>query len=87
MCTVNGGDQNEPHPWRGSCDRYPHLVAEIDGKPASIERVWTAREKIEQHEFDYLTDVSRHINEHEPEAYDADPYQAVDFNTAPPPRF
>ena len=86
-CTIHGGDDSTPHPWRESCDRYPHLVAEIDGEPASIERVWTARREIKQHEFDYLTAVSRHIEEHEPDAYDADPYKPIDWNTLPPPSF
>ena len=86
-CTIGGGDENSPHAWRDTCDRYPHLVAEIDGASASVEKVWTAREEIEQHEFDYLTALSRHIAENEPNAYDADPYQAVDFGTLPPPQF
>ncbi len=85
MCTVNGGDESAPHPWRDSCDRYPHLMGEVNGEPTDdIERIWTAREKIEQHQFDFLTALRIHIEEHEPNAADADPYKPVDVGELDP---
>ena len=81
-CTIHGGDENTVHPWRSSCDRYPHLAGEVDGKPASIERVWTARHEIEQWEFDYLTADSVAVAG--TNAPDADPYKKIDISEREP---
>ena len=86
-CTPNGGDEGKPHPWRCTCDRYPHLAAEIDGKPASVGRIWTSGEGIDEAEYHYLIDDRAHARRHRPDSPEANPRQAVDFGTLVPPRF
>ncbi len=84
-CTIGGGDDSELHPWTMACDRYPHLEAEINDKPVEPWRVWTWGEDIQQHEYDYLIKLRRHIDENEPWAGDADPYKPIDWSTLGPP--
>ncbi len=49
-CTINGGDDNWSHEWRGSCDRYRYpdaeLFATIDGKVVDVLRVWERGHRI-----------------------------------------
>lgn len=84
-CTVNGGDESAPHPWRDTCDRYPHLAAEIDGKPAPLDRVYAWGEEIDEAEYDYLIADRAHARRHRPESPEANPGRPVDFDTLPPP--
>ena len=84
-CTPNGGDDGAPHDWRGSCDRYPQLEAEIDGKPASVGRVWTSGEAIDEAEYLYLMADRAHACRHRPDSPEANPRQPIDFDTLPPP--
>ena len=86
-CTPNGGDDGAPHDWRGSCDRYPQLEAEIDGKPASVGRVWTSGEAIDEAEYLYLMADRAHACRHRPDSPEANPHQAIDFDTLQPPQF
>ena len=84
-CTLNGGDESAPHPWRDTCDRYPQLEAEINGRPASVDRVWTSGEEIDEAEYRYLMDDRAHARAHRPDSPEANPRQAVDFDTLEPP--
>jgi len=84
-CTVNGGDENAPHDWCDTCDRYPRLEAEINGKPAGVDRVWTSGEEIEEAEYHYLMADREHARRHRPNSPQANPGQAVDFDTLAPP--
>ena len=84
-CTVNGGDESAPHDWRDTCDRYPHLEAEINGRPADVNRVWTSGEAIDEAEYRYLMDDREHARRHRPDSPEANPERPVDFDTLPPP--
>lgn len=84
-CTIGGGDLDKPHPWRGTCDRYPPLEAEIDGKPAGVDRVWTAGEDIDEAEYRFLIDDRAHARQHRPDSPEANPRQPIDFDTMAPP--
>ncbi len=86
-CTPNGGDESAPHAWRDTCDRYPHLDAEIDGRPADVDRVWTSGEDIDKAEYAYLIADREHARLYRPESPEANPHRAVDFSTLPPPQF
>ncbi len=86
-CTVNGGDESAAHPWRGTCDRYPHLEAEINGRPANVDRVWTSGQEIDETEYLFLIDDRKHAVRYRPASPEANPRKPVDFNTLPPPQF
>ena len=87
-CTIHGGDDNAPHPWRMSCDRYPQLEADINGKPRDPYLVWATRgEKISEGHYLYLIDDREHAVRYRPESPEANPRQPVDFNSIPPPQF
>ena len=86
-CTVNGGDENASHPWCDTCDRYPQLVAEIDGSPAGVDLVWSSGEEIDEHEYLYRRAVAVWARQHAPDSPEANPRQPINFNTLPPPRF
>lgn len=86
-CTPNGGDESAPHPWRVTCDRYPRLAAEINGKFAGVDRVWMSGETIDEAEYDYLI-ADRIWHRHNlPDSPEANPDRAIDFNTLAPPTF
>ncbi len=88
MCTVNGTDDSEPHAWRDSCDRYPHLAADCNGAPCSVEKVWTSRgDEITEDYYLYLIDDRDHAVKYRPDSPEANARKPVDFNTLPPPRF
>ena len=83
-CTVNGGLDSETHDWRGTCDRYGHLVAEINGQPASLWRVWTSRDEITEAEFRYRTDAAAWDLANDPDAPFANPTEPVDVRAMKP---
>lgn len=86
-CTPNGGDESAPHAWRVTCDRYPHLAAEINGKRAGVERVWTSGETIDEAEYDYLIADRAWHRRHQPDSPEANPDRAIDWNTLNPPNW
>ncbi len=86
-CTICGGDENEPHRWRDVCDRYPQLAAEINGKPSSVERVWTSGEDITEDYYRFLIDHRDWSARYRPDSAEANPRKPVDFNTLAPPTF
>ncbi len=86
-CTINGGDESASHAWRMTCDRYPQLEAEIDGRPADVERVWTSGEDIDEAEYRYLLDDRAHARLYRPESPEANPFKRIDFDTLPAPEF
>jgi len=47
-CTVNG---EETHDWQPTCDRFPALLAEANGKPADVMTVWMYHDEITEAEF------------------------------------
>lgn len=84
-------------PWQW-LDRWPPLQADIDGRPVSIDRVWTWGEPILAHrrhyelcspqaldEWMYLTLAAAWERRHAPEGPLANPRRRVDFSTAPLP--
>ena len=66
-------------------DRWPHLEAEIDGKPAEVNRVWTSGRRILIAEYLYLKADRAWAREWAPNLPEANPRQPVDFNTLQPP--
>jgi len=78
-CTVNGGDDNAAHDWRESCDRYPFLAGEIDGKPANVDRIWTSGQPISRDIYDYLIDLGEWARTYDPEAPEARPEKPVNL--------
>ena len=70
-CTVNGGDDSAPHPWRGTCDRYPRLEAEINGKSVEVLRVWQSGRPIDQAEHEYLCADREWCHRHAPARLEA----------------
>ena len=87
-CTINSYPEDcSPHPWRITCDRYPQLEAEIDGRPADVDRVWTSGEDIDEAEYRYLLADLDHARLYRPDSPEANPFKPTDFNTLPPPEF
>ena len=68
-------------------DRWPHLEAEVDGKPSGVNRVWTSGRPIDMAEYLFLRDDRAWAREYAPESPEANPRQAVDFNVLAPPQF
>ena len=66
-------------------DRHYQLEAEIDGKPAGVDRVWTSGERITSAEYLFLKADRAWAREHAPLSPEANPRQAIDFNTLQPP--
>ncbi len=85
-CTING-DHNAAHDWLDTCDRYPPLEAEINGRPADVDRVWTSGEEIAEDEYHYLMADREHARRHRPDSPEADPGKPIDFDTLVPPEF
>lgn len=83
-CTVNGGDDQQCHDWRDTCDRYPHLQGEIDGTYADLWRVWTGGRRTTESHWRYMTDVARWAETHAPQDPTANPKQPIDLGAMPP---
>ena len=98
MCLVRGGIWVAAIIWRPCpletnpetfqwIDRWPHLEAEIDGKPASVDRVWTSGRRIPIAEYLFLKADRAWARQHAPHLPEANPRKPVDFDTLPPPQF
>ena len=85
-CTVNGGDDNEPHLWKITCDRYPHpkLSAEVDGEISDPSRVWGYSNEIDRDEYQYLLQSSAWDKENDPDSPYANPDKPVDLHRMKP---
>ncbi|HET98765.1 MAG TPA: hypothetical protein ENH89_00020 [Aurantimonas coralicida] len=68
-------------------DRHYRLVAEIDGKPADVHRVWTSGERITIAEYLYLTANHAWVRQYAPDLPEANPGSPIDFNVLQPPSF
>ncbi len=66
-------------------DRWPHLEAEIDGKPADVDRVWTSGRRIPIAEYQFLKADRAWAREWAPQSPEANPRVAIDFDTLTPP--
>lgn len=86
-CTPVGGPNNRPHDWSPLCDRFPPLYAEIDGKPASVDRLWTSGREIDKAEYDYMVANTQWARQYTPGDPIANPRQPVDVTKLPPPQF
>lgn len=67
----------------GPLDRSVKLLAEIDGKPADIWKVWHWGRPIHVTEYNYLRGVTEWALVHGQDAPEANPGVAVDLNNAP----
>lgn len=81
-CTINGGDDNRVHDWRDSCDRFPALACEVDGRPVDPLEAWTwlAKQPIGRAEFEFMTADAEWCRQHAPDDPKASPRQKVDWN-------
>ena len=81
-CTIHG---SKAHEQRDTCDRSRPLKAEINGRPADVDRVWLGGEDIDQAEYNYWVAKRAHYEEHEPEHPEANPYEPYNWLTHPTP--
>ncbi len=65
-------------------DRWPHLKAEIDGMPVSVDRIWTSGRIIPVAEYLYLTADRAWVRQYAPDLPEARPKEAIDIGTLPP---
>lgn len=87
-CTVNGGGGNLAHEWAESCDRYPPLTAEINGRDRPgmkyVWWVWTGGRFIGRKTYDYLLADAKWCRDYAPTEPRAKPWRAVDINRTAP---
>lgn len=93
-CTIHGGPGNEEHDWQPDCDRFPHLIAQVNGvfhdapinrsEVPTLEKVWLFGERIEEADYRYMVDAAAWDRAYAPEAPAANPGQPVDLNTIDP---
>lgn len=65
-------------------DRWPHLEAEIDGRPADVDRVWTSGRRIPIAEYLFLKADRAWAREYAPQSPEANPRRPVDINQLDP---
>ena len=65
-------------------DRPRPLLAEIDGRPAKVMRVWTWGTPISPGEFEYLRAAAAHERRHAPAMPRANPRDKIDHGTMTP---
>ena len=87
VCTVNGGGDQVEHDWNEECDRYPRLEAEVDLKPAAVDRVWMSGEPITKAQYDYLVTSTAWDRENDINSPAATPRKAIDLDQVDPGRF
>jgi hypothetical protein len=77
-----------PHPdeWCRPRDRSPAYRAQIDGKPATVERLWTARSlrPVSRDEYRFRIGTLRSWARRHPLMPEARPTRRVDFTALPP---
>jgi len=83
-CTVNGGNENAAHEWRSTCDRYPPMFAEADGRYTDVERVWVYGTPIPEAEYRYLMANADWARAYAPHLPAARPNETIDLNKTPP---
>ncbi len=79
-CSINGdGDEWSSHPWQESCDRFPHLVAEIDGNVEDdLERVWMWGKEIDEADYQYRLSSAAWDTQYDPDSPGANPGKPID---------
>ena len=65
-------------------DRHQPLEAEVNGKPAKVDRVWIAGKPIPEWEYRHLIDDRAYCRQFLPQAPEANPTKPVDLNELPP---
>ena len=67
-------------------DRSHRYQAELNGKPAEIDRVWPwcTKHQITETEYRYMLDVHTWATEHAPKEPEAQPRQPVNINALKP---
>jgi hypothetical protein len=78
---VDPSSDAHPEDWCRPLDRPRPLQAEIDGKPAEVERVWTGGRRIAASEFFYRVELGRWARAYAPEEPEANPHRPVDIRT------
>lgn len=82
-CTVNGGDDNRQHDWSETCDRFPPLACDVDGRAVDPAEAWTwlAKNPISRREYEFMAADAEWCRRHAPGDPKANPRQRVDWNT------
>lgn len=93
-CTIGGGDGSEPHDWTPECDRFPPLIAEVNGtfydtpvnreQVPMLEKVWLFGERIDEPEYRYLIDSAAWDRVNAPDAPASAPHKPIDLNSMKP---
>ena len=85
-CPMVPSDDTDAGPidWCHATDRCRHLQAEVDGKPASIYRVWPGAGPITAADFAFLSADAAWERENQPSGPKANPHDPVDWLTMPP---
>lgn len=75
-----------PHAWRPECDRYPPLIATVEGKdqPPLPLWSWVAGREISEADYRYLTEGSAWDRLYDPQAPSANPDKPIDLGSMPP---
>lgn len=84
-CTPFGGPDNLAHEWSDNCDRYPPLMAWVNGEEADPYDIWSwcAKCPISAVEYKKMM-LTKDWAETVPNAPEARPREAIDMFTAPP---
>jgi hypothetical protein len=92
-CTVIGGERNEEHEWCSDCDRFPRLVADVDGRryeettdwhnnrPPVLLQVWTFGRRIAAEQYELMLDQAAWDRMYDPSSPLANPEKPIDLNT------
>jgi len=65
-------------------DRWPHLAADIAGKVAVVDKVWTWGQPISAAEYQFLIDDLAWCRRHAQHLPEANPERSVDIGTIAP---
>ena len=93
---VRGGPKVGIRIWHGppkdpvtgeELDRSWRWQAEANGEPIDLDRIWPAcgRDPITAAEYQYLTDMARWAERHQPDAPAANPRRKINLLSAPLP--
>jgi hypothetical protein len=81
LCHCTHGAE-DGHDWTDACDRFPPLLAEINGRiderPGAVDRLWTSAEIIDEAEWLLLTGRREWDERHDPDAPSQRPADAID---------
>ena len=85
QCTIHGPDV---HDWLDTCDRYPRMVGDINGRERDRESavwwVWLGGRMIDRKMYDYLLADAEWCRLHAPDEPRGKPWRPADINRSAP---